>query len=208
VVLLGVTLVFVVASAVFSLLQSPTYTATAVVSVRAGERAGTDSARELVRRVVGGEFSGRVIRESGWEGSEDGFERRLEVAATEGGNDSPELEVSFSAGEPRTAARVANAYAGSFVNRVEELSRDRLAGGSLSAGAELGQKAQPPVSPGSPRPLLYGLAAFGMGLAASAAAVVGMESRTRRWRGAWDAEVALGEPVFGVIPEYDSPEER
>lgn len=207
-VLLGIIMTFVIAAAVFSLLQSPTYTATAVVSVQPGERAGTQPAQELVGRVVGGEFSERVMREAGWDGGEEGFERRLEVAPTGGGNESPKLRVSFSAAEPQMAARVANAYAGTFMSRVEELSRDRLAGGSLSASAGLEQRAEPPASPGSPRPLLYGLAALGVGLAVSAAVVAVLESRTRRWRGAWDAEVSLWEPVFGVIPEYDSSEER
>ncbi len=38
-----------------------------------------------------------------------------------------------------------------------------------------------------------------------------LESRTRKWRGAKDAELTLRAPVLGVIPDYhleERPEER
>lgn len=183
------------------------YTAEALVRVQDLGEAGVDgTSRERLSEIQAAAGPEEVARsamgEIGWEGGIGEFDRRLDVRAGDGGA----LSVGFYADNPQRAAEGANAYAGAFVDRVER-SGDRLAGGALSAGAEVVREAQPPpASPWWPRPLAVGLAALLPGLTIGTALAMALGGGDRRWRDARDAELTLGAPVLGVIPEHGSGE--
>lgn len=126
-------------------LRGSEYTAESLVKVQdLGERGRQGISRERlqeVRQVVGNEKVSRTaMNDSGWTGNLEEFGQRLDVQTTNGSG----LEVVFSADTPGMAAAGANAYASSFVERVERLDENRLAGGSLNAWAEVSRAASPP----------------------------------------------------------------
>lgn len=177
------------------------HAAEAVVQVRGMDEAATPSGEwlptmlnELDSRSISQQAAGRA----GWSGGQEAFERRLELEPSGGG----ELSVRFSASEPDLAADGANAYATAFVEEVERVGGERIAGGALGAEAELGQAASPPETPAS-RPLALGLAALAPGLISGVVVALALARRDRSWRGVQDAEFALGAPVLGIIPELE-----
>lgn len=175
------------------------YASEAVVQVRGVEAVAESSGgwlpailNELDSRSV----SRQAAERAGWSGGQESFDRRLELDPSGDG----ELRVEFSATEPELAVEGANAYAAAFVEEIERLSGERIAGGALGVEAELQGSASAPEAPAS-RPFVLGLAALAPGLAAGGAVALTLARRDRSWRGAWDAEFALGAPVLGVIPE-------
>jgi capsular polysaccharide biosynthesis protein len=94
-----------------------------------------------------------------------------------------------------------------FVERVESLNDQRLAGGALAADARLERRASAPESASGPGPLLYALVAVAAGMLLGGGIALLLESRANNWRDARDAELTLRAPVLGVIPEYPSGEE-
>lgn len=142
------------------------------------------------------------MQEIGWERYIQEFDQRLEVEAA----GDERLSVEFSANDPERAADGANAYASSFVARVEGLAGDRLAGSALNANAEVARKAQPPPAPSRARLVLVGLAALVPGVTVGGALALALGGRDRRLRDARDAELTLGAPVLGVIPDYGAGE--
>jgi uncharacterized protein involved in exopolysaccharide biosynthesis len=209
----GVVSVLVLCSVLFDFLQEPIYVAEATIAVRTEAFAFAEGPEEtLVRETMNAAITPDLPRDamqrSGWTGSPREFNDRLGIEPDE---DTGEILVSFSATTAEEASRAANAYAEAFAQRVEELSQRRLAGGALEASAEVTRRATPPEGRSSPRPLLYGTLAGAMGLLLGGAAALILESRTRKWRGARDAELTLRAPVLGLIPDYrleERPEER
>lgn len=204
-------MVLVLAALVFSFLQERVYVAEAVIEVSPQEDAGTDTGtyvEEVLSVVSTDELVREVMDRAGWEeGEKQLFEERLDPKAFVGQDgESGGVQVRFSAGDPQEAARTANAYATVFVERVEHLNDERLAGGTLAATASLEQRATPPDRPSRPRPLLYMALAAGVGLFAGGALALLIENRTRSWRGVRDAELTLRAPVLGVIPDYSKTE--
>ena len=145
-------------------------------------------------------FIQEVMRRAGWEAATTDFKDRLDFETITRGDETGML-VRFSGSDPEQAARAANAYAGLFVERVERLNEDRLAGGTLAADAVVEHRAAPPTSL---RLLLYAAAAVVAGVLAGGAGALLLEGRARSWRGAHDAELTLRAPVLGVIPDYSS----
>jgi capsular polysaccharide biosynthesis protein len=140
------------------------------------------------------------MRRAGWETASREFKDRLDFETMTQGDETGML-VRFTASDPEQAARAANAYAELFVERVEQLNEDRLAGGTLAADAVVERRAVPP---SSLRLLLYAAAAVAAGVLAGGAGALLLEGRARSWRGARDAELTLRAPVLGVIPDYSS----
>lgn len=174
------------------------HAAEAVVQVRGMDEAATPSGEWLptiLNELDSRSISRQAADRSGWSGSQEAFERGLELEPSGGG----ELSVRFSATEPEQAAEGANAYAAAFVEEVERLGGERIAGGALGAEAELRQAASPPETPAS-RPFVLGLASLAPGLIAGAAVALALARRDRSWR---EAEFALGAPLLGVIPELE-----
>ena len=204
--ILGTIAVFVLTAVIYSLFQERVYTAesTVLVTPQGGVSAGQDTEsflQEVGSAVSTDEVLAEAIRKAGWQ-DESSFRKRLEVSQFIR-QDSQEsgFTVRFSAPEAQETARVANEYATIFVNRVDELN-NRLVGGNLAAEADVGRRAEVPDHPSSPRPLLYASLALIAGMAAGGAGALLLDSRTRNWRGARDAEMTLRAPVLGVIPEY------
>lgn len=171
------------------------HAAEAVVQVRGMEAAPSGEwLPTILNELDSRSISRQAADQAGWSGSREAFERRLELEPSGG-----ELSVRFSAPEPEQAAEGANAYAAAFVEEVERLGGERIAGGALGAEAELRQAASPPETPAM-RPFVLGLAALAPGLIAGAAVALALARRDRSWR---EAEFALGAPLLGVIPELE-----
>ena len=116
-----------------------------------------------------------------------------------------QILVSFSAEEAREALLVANEYAKVFVERTDELNGQGLVGGTLAVEVEVAREAE--LLRGSvTSSLLYGAVAGLAGLLVGSVVAFVLESRTRRWRGARDAELTLRAPVLGVIPDFAAEE--
>lgn len=210
---LGIVLGFVFASVVYSLARDTVYEAEVTVAIQSeGELSSGEDSETFVdgvfRDVDTVSLRRETMRQAGWSGSENEFERNREVQALvqQAGGGSG-LLVQFSSPTAEEAAGAANTYAELFVERVTQLNQ-RLAGGSLPATASVQSRAVAPEQPSSPRPLLYALAAAGTGLLIGGAAALVTESRAQSWRGARDAELTLRAPVLGVIPEYLPEEEE
>jgi capsular polysaccharide biosynthesis protein len=202
----GIVLALVLLALLFGLYREPVYTAEAMVRIEPRERLVSDQEKEAFVEVVRGSvvatdgFIQEVMRRAGWEAPTRDFKDRLDFETMTQGDQTGML-VRFSASDPEQAARAANAYAGLFVERVERLNEDPLAGGTQAADAVVERRAEPPTSL---RLLLYAAAAVAAGVLAGGAGALLLEGRARSWRGARDAELTLRAPVLGVIPDYSS----
>jgi capsular polysaccharide biosynthesis protein len=202
----GIVLLLVLLALLFGLSREPVYTAEAVVSIEPRERLVNDQEKEAFVEEVRGTvvatdgFIQEVMRRARWETASREFKDRLDFETMAQGDETGML-VRFSASDPGQAARAANAYAELFVERVERLNENRLAGGTLAADAVVERRAVPPTSL---RLLLYAAAAVAAGVLAGGAGALLLEGRARSWRGARDAELTLRAPVLGVIPDYSS----
>ena len=203
---LGTIMAFVLASVVYSLLQERVYTAEATILVNHQGGSGPDQDTESFLQGVQGavstdELLAKATERAGGKAGKPS-EERLEVSQFVQQDDQEAgFLVKFSAPDAREAMQGANEYAKLFVGRVGDLN-DRLAGGTLAAEADIGRRAEKPDSPSSPRPLLYAAIALVTGGATGGGGALLLDTRTRRWRGARDAEMTLRAPVLGVIPEY------
>ncbi|MGH3146205.1 MAG: Wzz/FepE/Etk N-terminal domain-containing protein [Rubrobacter sp.] len=206
---IGAVLVLAGTTLLFGLFREPVYTAEATVSVTPGGELNDEEAQEVfMQEIQGAVVTREMLREArsraGWETGSEAFSKQLDpqsFATQEGGLG---MLVRFSGAEPDQAARAANAYAEVFVEGVERLDEERLAGGTLAAEARVEQRAVPGWS--SPRPLIYAAAAAGAGLLLGGAAALLLEGRASGWRGVRDAELTLRAPVLGTIPDYSRTE--
>lgn len=205
----GIASALVVGSLIFSLSQEPAYVSEAAIAVQP-EVLGAEGSEALARETISlvateRDLRKEAMRRAGWTASPEEFDRRVAVETDE---NTGEIVVTFTAPTAEGARLAAGSYARAFVGEVERLGGRRLAGGALEASAEVTQPATLPDGPSSPRPVLYGAAAGAVGLLSGGAVAVALESRTRRWRGARDAELTLRAPVLGVIPDYHRLEEQ
>ena len=221
----GIALVLAVSVALLVSLWGPSYVAEAALSVRAtdaglgpeepvseGETpvvqsAATQRSEALITRVIDevpqARLSEETMRRVDWKVGPREFNERLDLT-----NDprTGEILVRFSAEEAGEARGVANEYAKVLVERTEELNRQGIVGGTLAVEVEVVREAAL-LRGKTATSLLYGaLAGFG-GLLLGGGVAIALESRTRKWRGARDAELTLRAPVLGVIPDY-APEEK
>lgn len=199
-------LVLLVGGVLLGLFRERVYTAESVVIIQPQEELAPDDIEGFASD-VGGAVDPEglvrdVMRKVGWKGGAGDFKERLDVQTFVGPNDEPGLQVRFSGDTAVEAADAANAYADLFVQRVEQLNDQRLAGGSLAADARVERKASPPEHSSSPGPLLFAAIAIGIGMLFGGAAALLLESRAHNWRDARDAEITLKAPVLGIIPEY------
>jgi uncharacterized protein involved in exopolysaccharide biosynthesis len=207
----GVVIVAASAALLFGLLREPVYTAEATVNIKPREELiGNDDRGafmdDVIRTVATEDLLRGVMRQAGWQAGLAEFRERLEVDTFVSRSGETGLRVQFSDPQPERAARAANAYAELFVEKVERLNDERLAGGALAADASVERKATPPGGSGL-RLLLYAAVAATVGLLVGGGLALLLEGRARSWRGARDAELTLRAPVLGVIPDYSSLEE-
>ena len=221
----GIAATMMLCVTLLALLWGPAYVAEAALSVRAtdgglgseepisgeadpaAEFGAGRSSEALIRRVeeavLQRELSLETMQRAGYASSLQEFNERLRL---EDGYRPNEILVSFSAEEAEDARRVANEYAEVFVERTDELNRRGLVGGTLAAEVEVAREAKL-LRRRVSTPLLYGVTAGFAGLLLGSGVAFALESGTRRWRGARDAELTLRAPVLGVIPNY-APEEK
>ena len=197
----GCMLLFLAIALLYVLSREPVYTAEATLSVRPEEGiSDAENPDEVLARLRDSATSGLVeeaAERAGWEEEQSDFYERLEVKQV---NDKEE-RVRFSAPTPEEAARAANAYAGVFVERAEELG-GRLVGGTVDVDAEVEEVAVLPERRYDSRVFLVPIAAAGSGFLVGGVGALFLESRARRWHGSKDAELTLRAPVLGVIPDY------
>lgn len=204
--------VLALAAVIYGLLREPAYTAEAVVNVEPqGESSDPENAESFMDEVVGAvatdEMLEEVAREAGYRDGIPELRERLEVQTTDPQDGGPgSLLVTFPGEDPAEAARTANAYATLFVERVEKLNDQRIAGGALDAEAAIASRAEPPRSGSWGRVALYAAGAVAGGVLAGGTAALALDGRVRSWRGARDAELTLRAPVIGVIPDYETAE--
>ena len=204
----GSVLILVFVVLLFNLLREPVYVAEATVNIESREVLSDEGEKEAFLREVVGEVAREdllreVMRRADWEAGLAEFRERLEAEPFTTPNGELGLRVRFTGTGPEQAARAANAYAELFVQNVERLNDERLAGGALAADASVEHRAAPPERSSS-RLLLYAVAAAGIGVLAGGVGALLIEGRTRSWRDARDAELTLRAPVLGVIPDYSS----
>jgi len=207
----GAVVVLTLATSLFIVFHEPVYTAEATVIVQPREKlSGSEESaafmEEIVSIVATDAWLRNVRREAGWDSAPEEFEDRLDPQPFPTGQGGYGLRVRFSSSVPEEAARAANAYATLFVQRVERLNDERLAGGTLPAEASVEHRAALPGNWLRLRPLLFAVAAIGTGVVLGGAAALLIEGRTHSWRDARDAELTLRAPVLGVIPDYSSVE--
>ncbi len=207
----GVVIVTASAALLFGLLREPVYTAEAAVNIKPREELIGNDDREafmddVIRTVATEDLLRGVMRRAGWQDGLAEFRERLEVDTFVSRSGETGLRVQFSDPQPERAARAANAYAELFVEKVERLNDERLAGGALAADASLERRATPPEG-SALRLLIYTAVAATVGLLVGGGLALLLEGRARSWRGARDAELTLRAPVLGVIPDYSSLEE-
>ena len=204
----GAMLMLTAAAVILGLLREPSYTAEAVVVVepRRGFEAGTESGTSLqdITRAVSedGRFIAAAADRAGWKKGEDAFGERLEPVPASGAADETRLLVRFSSPTAAEAEKAANAYGKVFVERVNELGEERLAGGTLGATASLEKRAVVPENFLGARLLPYAAGGIILGGIVGGLLAVALEPRSRLWRGVRDAEATLRVPVLGAIPEY------
>ena len=221
----GIALGLAVSVGLLASLWGPSYVAEAALSVRAtdaglgpeepvadeetpivqsdaaqGSQALIATVEDAVPRA---RLSQETMRRVGWTSGLGEFNERLKLV--ENDYRTGEILVRFSAEEAEEARRVANEYARVFVESTEELNRQGIVGGTLAAEVQIAREAELPRRE-TTASLLYGaMAGFG-GLLLGGAVAFALESRTRKWRGARDAELTLRAPVLGVIPDYAAEE--
>lgn len=204
---LGVALTFSVTSFALDALRGTTYTAETLVKVRDfGETDAGGTSKERLTELWDLAGHERLARSAmdrvGWEKGIEEYGRRLAVETGGGG----EMVVEFYDSSQSLAVEGADAYARAFVSRMERMGEDRLAGGSIQAEAVLAREARILPEPVWNRPLVLGLAALPPGLLLGCALALAAGRRSRRWWEAGGAELTLGVPVLGVIPESEARE--
>lgn len=226
----GIALALAFFAILLGLLRGPTYIAEAALSVSAtddglgpnepasgeadpnAQPGALGSSSTLVDKVMEEVSQGEPSRElaldtmsrAGWTLGLEEFNKRLKL---ESDYRAGEILVSFSDEEAEEARRVVNEYSEAFVRKTEELNRQGPVGGALAAEVKVSQTAE--LSRGRvTTSLFYGAMAGAAGLLLGSGVAFALESGTRRWRGARDAELTLRAPVLGVIPNYDAAEEK
>jgi uncharacterized protein involved in exopolysaccharide biosynthesis len=202
----GSILILIIVALLFGSFREPVYTAEAVVNIEPREELSNDEERrtflhEVLGDVATEDLLREVMRRAGWEAGIAEFRERLEATPFATRDGEMELQVRFFGSGSEQASRAANAYAELFVERVERLNDERLAGGALAADASVERRAVPPERSSL---LIYAAVAAGIGLLVGGAGALLLEGRTRSWRDARDAELTLRAPVLGVIPDYSS----
>ena len=173
------------------------------LAAQPGAEGGSDALVDRVSdEVPQAELSQETMRRVEWTSGRREFNERLEV---ENDDRAGEILVSFSAEDAEEALQVADAYAEVFVERTEELNQQGIVGGTLAVEVQVAREAEL-LRGRFATSLLYGGAAGLAGLLLGGGIAVALESGTRRWRGARDAELTLRAPVLGVIPDYATEE--
>ncbi len=198
----GCTVFFLALALFYSLWKEPVYTAEATLSLRSEEGIGSagnlDQISSSLQDSAGPGLVEEAADRAGWERGQADFNRRLDPERV---NDE-EIKVRFSAPTPEEAARGANAYAEVFVERVGELKKSRLAGGTVPVHAEVEKAAEPPEGRSDWKVFLAVIAAGVGGFLVGGIGALFLEGRAHRWSGSKDAERTLRAPVLGVIPDY------
>lgn len=215
----GIAIATMVSVTLLTFLWGPAYVARAVLSVQAtddglgpeepisgevdptlqtGSGQSSETLIQTISEVVPQEkVALETMRRVSYASDLDGFNAGLEVEDERPG----QILVSFSAEEAKEALLIANEYAKVLMERTDELNGRGLVGGALAAEVDVVREAEL-LRGSTTTSLLYGAVAGFVGLVLGSVVAFVLESRTRRWRGARDAELTLRAPVLGVIPDY------
>lgn len=198
---------------VASLLQQPTYEASAKILV--GQEQGTDTSGNLAGDVQGLEqltqtmaeavasrpLAQTVIDQLGLSVTPEAFlEEKLSVEQVP---ETQFIQVSYTDNSPEQAREVANTMSQVFTQQVAEVSPEASA-----VTATVWEPAAVPDEPVSPRPLLYGLVALIAGSLLGVGLALLLDSLDDSWRSPEEAEEVSGAPTFGVIPTIGASKAR
>ena len=189
-----------------SLLQAPTYKASAKVIV--GQERGTGQDANLAGSVEGLQaltqtmiiyvntrpVAEEAIRRLELETSPDELLGNLTVEQIE---TSQIIQLSYTNTDPERATQI--------VNTVSQVSSERISATSAVASnieATVIERAIAPVAPVSPDPLRNGVLATVLGLMLGIGLALLMEYLDHSWRSPEEVEQILGVPTFATIPDF------
>ena len=195
----------------FSLLQQPTYEASAKLLV--GQEQGGDASgggnlgnevqglqqigETMVEAVGTRAVAQDVIDKLGLATTPDLFLQNLEAEQIGG---SQFIEVAYKDADPATAQRVANAVGDTFSDQVSEVSPSASA-----ITATVWERAVEPDSPVSPDPVRNVLLALALGLMLGVGLAFLLDHLDDNWRSPEEVEQVSGVPTFGVVPTFKVP---
>jgi len=110
------------------------------------------------------------------------------------------VEVSYQGSSPEEAQKIVNAVGDVFVEKVSEVNPT---GNRIIA--TVWEEAAMPDSPVSPKPVRDGLLALVLGSMLGIGLAFLLEVFDDRWRSPAEVEQIAGVPIFGVIPEFETP---
>ena len=189
-----------------SLLQAPTYEASAKVIV--GQERGSGQDANLAGSVEGLQaltqtmiiyvntrpVAEEAIRRLGLETSPDELLDNLTVEQIEA---SQFIQISYTDTDPERATQI--------VNTVSQVSSERISATSAVASnieATVIERAIAPVAPVSPDPLRNGVLATVLGLMLGIGLALLMEHLDHSWRSPEEVEQISGVPTFATIPAF------
>lgn len=199
----------------FTLLQSPTYTASSSVflTVESGESAGELSqgatyterqVRSYLTVATTATVLQPVIDELGLDTIPSQLASQLTVTSPAS---TSIINVSADAGSPGEAADIANAVSVSLLDAVEELS-PASADGTRLVVASVIEEAQPPARPSSPRPTINLALGALIGLALGLGQGILRSVLDTRLRTTKDLESVTDAPVLAVVGRIDAAADR
>lgn len=207
---LFLTLDIVVGAAVgLSLVQAPTYEATAKVLVgqkqpeQADNQAFTGSniqGLQLVTQTMTVAVDSEPVAESVVQQLDLSIssERLLQNLGVEQIEGTQFIELTYTDSDPERAQRVVNTVGDAAAKRVSESS----AGAGL-VEVKVWEYAAAPEEPIGPNPVRNGLLAVGLGLMLGLGLIFLLQSFDNSWRSVEEIERFSSVPNFGVIPEFD-----
>lgn len=207
---LFLTLDIVVGAAVgLSLVQSPTYEATAKVLVGQKQPEQADNLSftgsniqglQMVTQTMTVAVDSEPVAESVVQQLDLSIpsERLLQNLGVEQIEGTQFIELTYTDSDPERAQRVVNAVGDAAAKRVSESS----AGAGL-VEVKVWEYATAPGELIGPNPVRNGLLAVGLGLMLGLGLIFLLQSFDNSWRSVEEIERFSGVPNFGVIPEFD-----
>jgi capsular polysaccharide biosynthesis protein len=203
-----VTAVVTGAAVMFSLLQTPTYTASTKMLVGQKQNAPDNSLssevqglQQLTQTMVEGiptqPVAEDTIQRLDLGISADDFLKNLK--AKQIGN-TQFIEISYEDPGPEKAQQIADTVAEVFSERISKVSPS-----ANSTTATVWEEAAKPDFPSSPKPLRNGALALVVGGILGVGLAFLLEYLDDRWRSPEEVEQVSGVPTFGAIPEFKAP---
>ncbi len=205
---LGVISVFLLIAAVYTLSREPAYTAEARLAVESrndgisGLETEGFAGSAYVEVASDDALVDEAASRSGWSAGSDEFREALDIGYFDRSGGSSGVEVGFTAAEPQMAIQAVNAYTELLAERIPATEPEGAVGTVNEVRLE--NRAVTASTSGGYRPVFNLLSAGLIGCVVGGGAAFLLDTRTRSWRNARDAEITLHAPVLGTIPDYEA----